>query len=182
MKIKMSNTKALVIVLVVAGTFLLASCTNQKKDKEMVKEEVVIERDADGNITDFTVYAYDQKDDIVAAAQEDLDKMNQKIDELKAELNNESNKLSVEAKAQYEQTIADLEKARDDYNVKVDALKDSSEDNWEQAKADVNKAYRDAESNVKKGWENFKEGLKDVAKDVKEGVDKAAKDVEKSLK
>ena len=169
MKIKMLKTTSLVMMLGVAG-FLLASCNNQKKDKETVTKEVVIERDADGNITDFTVYTYEQKDGVVAAAQEDLDKMNRKIDEMKADLNNRSNELSKEARAEYEKTIAELEKARDEYNVKLDALKNTTESNWEQAKADANKAYRDAEKGVKKGWENFKSGVKEVAKDVEKAL------------
>ncbi|HOT65038.1 MAG TPA: hypothetical protein PLV98_06395, partial [Dysgonamonadaceae bacterium] len=135
MKIKILNVRTFLCCLLAAGTVSFVSCTGQKKDETKETKEIVIERDSEGNITDFKVYSYEQKDDVVRAAEEELDRMNKQIDEMKASLNDKSEELSAEAKAAYEEAIADLEKSRDDYQAKIDELKNSSENTWEQAKA-----------------------------------------------
>ena len=72
---------------------------------------------------------------------------------------------------EYKQLKSDLASNQ----AKIDELKNSSENTWEQAKADVNEAYRKTEKSLEKGWENLKEGVENAASDVKESVEDATK-------
>ncbi len=59
-----------------------------------------------------------------------------------------------------------MEKERDEFKVEVDKIRDSTEENWEQLKKDVNRMYNKVAASVEKGWKNFKEGVKDAVEDV----------------
>lgn len=59
-----------------------------------------------------------------------------------------------------------MEKERDEFKVEVDKIRDSTEENWEQLKKDVNRMYNKVAASVEKGSKNFKEGVKDAVEDV----------------
>ncbi|WP_418893341.1 hypothetical protein [Limibacterium fermenti] len=161
-----NSTWLLVAAFIAVGT--LASCNNSKKQES--KEQVKIEVTTPDGTTDFTVYDYAQKDQAVQEANNELDKLNRRIDELKAEANAKTNELSADAKKSYDNAIADLEKSRDNYQAKVDDLQNSTQENWEQAKKDVNQTYRDAKTGAEKGWKKLKDGVNDAVKEVEKAV------------
>ena len=109
MKIKNLTKTALVALFAVGLT--LSSCTNQKKtEPQPEKDKVAVVIEKDGKTKDFTVYTYAEKDKALADANAEIDRINKEIDKMTADLKNKSNELSAEAKAQYEKSIAALEK------------------------------------------------------------------------
>lgn len=162
------NFTKIAFVAAFAGTMLLSACNNPKQQKEVQtdKDTLAVVIEDTKKTKDFTVYTYAERDKALADANAEIEKLNQRIDEMKADFKAKSNELSAEAKAEYEKSIAALEKERDEFKVEVDKIQNTTEENWEQLKKDVNKTYNKVATSIEKGWDNFKEGVKDVAKDV----------------
>ncbi len=168
MKILLSARNGTLRIIALMAVITLLSCNNRQREEP--KEEVRVEITTPDGTRDFTVYTYEQKDEAVREANNELDKLNSRIDEWKAEANAKSDELSAEAKAEYEQAIADLEKTRDDYQAEVDKLQNSTQENWEQAREDIGRKYDNVKKEIERGWENFKED-----------VDRSVQEAEESL-
>lgn len=156
-------------IMVMSMSVVLLSCNN--KQKEVPKEEVKVEVITPDGTKDFTLYTYEQKEEAVNEANKEIEQLNEKIDEWKADANAKSDELSAEAKAKYEKAIADLEKTRDEYKADVEKLQNSTQEDWEQLKKDVGRKYDNTKKKFESGWENFKDD-----------VDQSVEDVKKSLK
>ena len=164
---ELKNLTRTAFIAAFAAGLTLISCNNPRQQTTTTdKDTVAIVIEDENKVKDFTVYTYAERDKALADANAEIDKLNQRIDEMKADLKAKTNELSAEAKAEYEKSIAVLEKERDEFKVEVDKIQNSTEENWEQLKQDVNRTYNKVATSVEKGWDNFKEGVKDVVNDV----------------
>ena len=173
----MKNRKFMTSMLTVvfASLFLLASCTNKTKQEEAREElhENMIElrQDIDEDMRDFSNYKYDEREKFVVDANDELDRINQDIAELKAELNRAGDNISAETKAAYEKSIAELEKMRDDYKYNINKVQNSTEATWEQTRKDVGETYDKTKISIKKGWDDLKRGVNEGINKTKEKLD-----------
>ncbi len=153
-----------------ASIFVLASCTNKTKQeqaREDLQEDVVeIRQDLNEEMRDFKNYTYAQREKFLRDANEELDEINEEIDEMKAELDRAGDNISVETKAAYNKSIAELEIMRDNFKKNIDRVENSTEDKWEETKKDVANTYDNTMKSIKDGWDDLKRG-------VNEGVNKA---------
>lgn len=173
-KKKIKNVTKTVFVAAFAAGLTLFSCNNPKQQGTTTGKDtvsVVIEDENKAAVKDFTVYTYAEKDKALTDANAELDRLNQQIDDMKADFKEKSNDLSAEAKAKYEKSIAAFEKEKDEFKIEVDKIQNSTEENWEQLKKDVNRTYNKVATSVEKGWGSFKERVKDVMKDVEKKLD-----------
>lgn len=170
---EIKNLTKTVFVAAFAGAMIFSSCNNPKQQQNAGTDkdtQVAVIEDDGVKTKDFTVYTYAEKDKALADANAELDKLNGKIDEMKADLKAKSEELSDEAKAEYEKSIAALEKERDEFKAEADKIQNSTEEDWEQLKKDISTTYNEAAANVEKGWENFKDGVEKAAQDVKDAL------------
>lgn len=170
-----------VALVLAAASFTFVSC-NKKAEKEQVEESdsiVVVEEIP--TTKDYGVFTYEQKDEVITDAKAELDAINKKIDELKAEVADKQKELSAETKAAYENAIKDLEKTRDDYKAKVDALEKSTADTWEAAKTDIANTYNAAAQSVENTYNNAKSAVTDAVQDTKDALNAGVDSVQKKL-
>lgn len=170
-----------VVVLFAASTFAFTSCN--KKGEKAASTETTDSVEIDSLVTvevipdtkDYSAFTFEQKNEVMADAKAELEVINKKIEQLKADLKDKKNEFSGEAKTNFEKSIKDLEKSRDEYKLKVDALEKSTAETWEAAKTDIANAYNTAAQGVENTFSNAKStvtGAVDKAKDaVSSGID-----------
>ena len=140
-----------------ASSFAFTSCVKKTAKVETDNDSIVVVEEVT-TTKDYSGYTYEQKSEVVADAQAELDAINKRIDELKAEADSKSD-LSTEAKANYDQAVKDLEKARDDYKTRVDELEKSTAETWEAAKNDIANAYNSAVQGIENTYNNAKDAI-----------------------
>jgi len=98
-------------------------------------------------------YSYDKKDAFVAHATNDMAALDVKIQEFsdKAAAASDSAKADAQAKLQ------ELRAKSADAGQKLDAVKNSTEANWNEAKAGFQSAYQDTKTSVKQAWQWLKD-------------------------
>jgi len=94
-------------------------------------------------------YTYDKKDAFVASASADLDTLDQKIKELSDKAATASD--SVKADAQVK--LQELREKRSALNQKLDAVKNATEADWNDAKTAFQNSYDDVKSSLKQAWQ-----------------------------
>lgn len=163
------------LTLAFASLLVLASCTNKTKQEEVredLHEDMIeLRQDANENMRDFSNYTYVEREKFVVDANNELDHINSEIAELQSELNRAGDKFSAETKAAYHQSIAELEKLRDNFKKNIDKVQNSREDDWDQTKKDVSDTYEKTRKDVKKGWEDMKRGVNEGINKTKEKLD-----------
>ena len=100
-------------------------------------------------------YSYDQKDAFVADATNDLASLDQKIQEFsdKAATASDSAKADAQAKVQ------ELRAKRAELDQKLDAVRNSTEANWNDVKTGFQASYQDAKDSVKQAWQWLKDKM-----------------------
>ena len=173
MKRKKIFTSMLTFAL--ASLFVFASCTNKTKQEE-VKEDInddmiELKQDIKEDMRDFNNYTYAEKDKFVTDANDELANINDDIAEMKAELDRAGDNISAKSKAEYQKSIAELERLRDEYKNNIDKVQKSTESTWDQTKKDVGATYDKTKSNIKKGWDDVKRGVNEGVNKTKEKLD-----------
>jgi vacuolar-type H+-ATPase subunit H len=98
-----------------------------------------------------TDYSYDKKDAFVAGASADVDAMDAKIKELSDKAANAADP----AKASVQAELQDLKAKRAVLGEKLDAVKSSTEANWNDVKAGFKSSYDDVKSSIKQTWQSL---------------------------
>lgn len=146
-------------IIFAASSFAFTSCVKKTAKVEVDNDSIVVVEEVPTTATkDYSVYTFEQKNEVVTDAKAELDALNKRIDELKAEADRNKD-LSAEAKARYDQAVKDLEKARDDYKTRVDVLEKSTVDTWEAARKDIADAYNSAAQGIENTYNNAKNAI-----------------------
>ncbi len=100
-------------------------------------------------------YSYDKKDTFVAAATNDMAALDVKLQQFsdKAAAASDSAKADAQAKLQ------ELRAKSADLDQKLDAVKNSTEANWNEAKTGFQSAYEDTKTSVKQAWQWLKDKM-----------------------
>ena len=171
-----------VAVLLAASTFAFTSCNKKAEKTEIIESDSIVIVEEVPITKDYSTYTFEQKNDVIADAKAELNVINEKIDDLKADVKDKKNELSAEAKTNYEKAIKDLEKSRDDYKVKVDALEKSTNETWEAAKTDIANAYNTAAQGVENTYNNAKSAVTGAVEKAKDGINTGIDSVQNKLK
>jgi uncharacterized protein YhaN len=105
--------------------------------------------DIKNSMQSVTDYTYDKKDVFVANASTNLDALDQKIQELSDKAATASD--SVKADAQIK--LQELRNERAALNQKLDAVKNSTEADWNDVKTAFQNSYDDVKSSLKQAWQ-----------------------------
>lgn len=100
-------------------------------------------------------YSYGKKDAFVADATNDMAGLDVKIQEFSDKVASASDS----AKADAQTKLQELRAKRADLDQKLDAVKNSTEANWNDAKAGFQSAYQDAKASVKQAWQWLKDKM-----------------------
>ncbi len=100
------------------------------------------------------------KDEFQAAAQARMDDLDRQIDEMEAKASN----VSADARAQYDETVANLREERRQMGEKWDAFTNATEDNWQDLKGDIASGLTAFGRNVDNATDR-------MAADMRDGVD-----------
>ena len=131
------NRFLVVLLAALLGLVLAVSACQKKEEKAPAKvtsEEV--KKEAKEAVGATAEYATQERDEFVNKAQEDMDAINVKMEELKKKMQEETG----EAKAKLEQQIQKLEPERQVAEEKLAALKSATGEAWKDLKADVEAA------------------------------------------
>ena len=172
----------LVAVILAASTFAFTSCNKKAEKPETMESDSIVIVEEIPTTKDYSAFTFEQRNDVIADSKGELDLINKKIEELKADLKDKKNELSAEAKTNYEKAIIDLEKSRDDYKVKVDALEKSTAETWEAAKTDIANAYNTAAQGVENTFNNAKSAVTGAVDKAKDAVNTGIDSVQNKLK
>ena len=104
--------------------------------KEQTKEAVAAIKD----------YSYAQREEYAAQMRAQLDQTKHELDDLSIKLESSASAANDDAKARIQQ----LHQKLDDVSKQLDGVKDSTESNWAQFQAGVNKAYDDLKESFNK--------------------------------
>ena len=171
----------LIAVIFAALTFAFTSCNKKAEKTETVESDSIVIVEEIPETKDYSAFTFEQKDEVIADAKAELDVINKKIDELKAETANKQKELSDEAKTSYDTAIKDLEKARDDYKLKVAELEKSTAETWEAGKTDIANAYNTAAQGVENTYSNVKTAVSGAVDNAKDAVNSGIDSVQKKL-
>jgi uncharacterized protein YdcH (DUF465 family) len=111
--------------------------------------------DLKDSLSSATNYTYEQKDEFVAAATNDLAILDQKIQALSDKATSASD--SVKADAQTK--IQELRAKRAALDQKLTDVQNSTDANWNDVKAGFQSSYDDAKSSVKSAWQWLKDKM-----------------------
>ena len=100
-------------------------------------------------------YSYDKKDAFVADATTDLAALDQKIQALSDQTATASETVKGDAQTK----LQELRAKRADLDQKLDAVKNSTEANWNDAKASFQASYQDSKDSVKQAWQWLKDKM-----------------------
>ena len=164
------------MALILAASTLAFTACNKKaastESTEMAESDSIVIVEEIPETKDYSAFTFEQKNEVIADAKAELDVLNKKIDDLKAEAKDTKKELSADVKSNYEKAIKDLEKSRDEYKQKVDALEKSTAETWEAAKTDIANAYNTAAQGIEKTLTNTKSKVTGAVEDAKEAVNK----------
>ncbi len=91
-------------------------------------------------------YPYSRKEEFTAFMKTNLDKLNHEIDQLSAKIAS----LSAAAQAEATQKLKDLREQAQRLGQQFDKVQSASAGSWDNAKADMSKAYADLQSGIRK--------------------------------
>ncbi|MHB9055913.1 MAG: sll1863 family stress response protein [Paludibacteraceae bacterium] len=147
-------------IILAASTFTFTSCNKKAEKAETTDgDSIAVVEEVTTTTKDYSTYTFEQKNEVVADAKTELESINQKINELKADTKAKEKALSAESKANYEKAIKDIELARDEYKIKIDALEKSTADTWDAAKTDFANAYNTAAQTVENTYNDAKTAI-----------------------
>lgn len=96
-----------------------------------------------------TNYSYDQKDEFVTNAQEDLADLDQKMQSLSNKVASAGDTVKTAAQPK----LDSLQSQRAQLDQKLDAVKNATQDNWNAAKSDFASSYDQVKASVKEAWQ-----------------------------
>ena len=104
-----------------------------------------------GVSTNFFAYNYSQKDEFVADARTDLDKLDQWISHLSDKVASASDA----DKAGLQQQLQDLKAKRADLDQKYDKVRDATQDDWDNAKAAFETSFTNVADAIRSAWHSL---------------------------
>lgn len=131
------------VVILTTSAIVFTACNkkNEKTETLEIDSDSIILVEELPEVKDYNIYSFEQKELVVSDAKKELAKINQNIDELKAEINDKTQEITDEAKAEKESAIKELEKIRDDFKSKIKDVEKSTADTWDTVKKDITSAY-----------------------------------------
>lgn len=146
-------------IVLAASTFTFTSCNKKAEKAETIVGDSIATVEEVTTTKDYSTYTFEQKNEVVADAKTELESINQKINELKADTKAKQKAFSAESKANYDKAIKDMELARDEYKVKIDELEKSTADAWDATKTDFANAYNTAARTVENTYNDAKTAI-----------------------
>lgn len=171
----------LMAVMFAASAIAFTACNKKVEKVEEAEGDSIVVVEEIPVSKDYTAYTFEQKNEVVADAKAELDAINKKIDELKAEAAAKQQELSAEAKSGYDNAIKELEQTRDGFKVKVDELEKSTAETWEATKTDVANAYNTAAQGVENTFNKAKDVVSGAVKNAKDAVNSGIDSVQNKL-
>jgi hypothetical protein len=98
-------------------------------------------------------YTYDKKDEFVTKAQADLDALKVKMQELSDKATN----ATASAQAEAETKVAELQAKQGQLDQKLDAVKNSTAEHWDNVKTDFTDAYDSTTNSLAQAWQWLKD-------------------------
>lgn len=143
---KLSRVQSLSLILVAAGT-ILAGCTKQDRTEasataqEMYSDSKAALANAWDDIKSYT---YEKRDDFTASAKSMTERMDAKVQELRADYSD------ARASASRKAAMSELKDAQAEYKSKLEALGDATAATWDSAKQNVIAAWERLEASYHK--------------------------------
>lgn len=100
--------------------------------------------------TNYYGYDYSMKDAFISEARTNLDK----VDQNTASLSNRVANAGGSTQTELQQTMQNINEKRADLDTKYNAVKNATQDNWNDAKAAFAKSYYDLKASLKAGWDS----------------------------
>ena len=112
-----------------------------------------LKQDAKGVVTTTTAYLIEQKDQLQKNLSGKMTEFDKQLSDLKAK----SARAGEKAKSEWTGTLADLQKKKEAAADKLEQLKHSSTDRWQDFKAGVDAAFADLENSLKDAFAHSKD-------------------------
>lgn len=109
-------------------------------------------------------YTYEDRELVRNRIQEDIDRADRSLERIDTKLETEGETIDEEARRDWEESKQELAQERDRLNQRLQEVENSTEDNWERVRNDVNTTLRDWE----KEWEDLRSKDIDVDVDVQD--------------
>jgi type I site-specific restriction endonuclease len=149
--------RTLVLFSVVA---LAAACgkraeisSAQSTNAPSVSDVEKLKQNAKGVVTTTTAYLIEQKDQLQKSLSGKMTEFDKQMSELKAK----SAKAGEQAKSEWTSILADLQKKKQAAADKLEQLKHSNTDRWQDFKAGVDAAFADLENSLKEAFARSKD-------------------------
>ena len=99
-----------------------------------------------------TNYVYEKKDAFVSKAKTEVDEIDGKM----KELSDKTSSATESVKSQMQQKMAALKGKRSDLSAKLDKAKGATQEDWNKAQVEFQKAYDDTKQSVRDAWDWLK--------------------------
>lgn len=147
-----SRTRHTLLFAIILCAFALTSaCTDQSEDKQPVADATdagEVKKEWSEAVESLKAYSASQRDEALAEAEETLNAMDKRIDEMESRARQDWQDLSEDIRQRREATLRALQEQRDELAKQYDQMQASSSDAWEEVKKGFIDSYNTLSSSL----------------------------------
>lgn len=139
-----SRIRQILLFATILSTFALTSaCTDQSDDKQPAADATdagEVKKEWSEAVESLKAYSINQRDEALAKAEETMDAMDKRIDEMESRARQGWQDLSADIRQRREATLSAMQEQREELAEQYEQMKASSSDTWD----DVKKGFIDS--------------------------------------